>query len=521
MAKRSLSIVQRLAMVGGAGLVAATATGVAGLVSVNVYTGLQAELRAHESGARLIRELDTRASELKVDGYKALVRPKAVDERAELADDTATVTERLATLRTLPLDGAQKAEIETLDAAFAAYVQQIGVVIEGAIADQGAARVRWEQIQKANDATDDAVGHAEEVFDQGAADTEAELQKLADRLVLVVLLALAAAIGGVLVLSVMFGRTIQRRLNGFENLLSVAAGGDLSHRTGDRSTDEIGRMGQALDGLLDHLVGLVTAIRHTGQQLGASAEHVEKVAAEVTGSANSSSDQAKAVAESASDVSDNVQSVAAGAQQMGASIAEIARNAQEAAQVATGAVTTVDETTVTMAKLGESSKEIGDVIRLITSIAEQTNLLALNATIEAARAGDAGKGFAVVADEVKQLAQETARATEDISRRVQAIQDDADRASESIGDISTVIVKINEYQMTIAGAVEEQTATTSDMNTGINDAATGSMTIAEGVIELATQAGETARAMDQTWQRAGELRRMSDELLEAVSAFRF
>jgi methyl-accepting chemotaxis protein len=206
---------------------------------------------------------------------------------------------------------------------------------------------------------------------------------------------------------------------------------------------------------------------------------------------------------------------------MGASIGEIARNAQEAAHVATGAVSAVEETTGTMVKLGESSKEIGDVIRLITSIAEQTNLLALNATIEAARAGDAGKGFAVVADEVKQLAQETARATEDISRRVQAIQDDAERASIAIGDISTVISRINEYQTTIAGAVEEQTATTQDMNLGINEAATGSTGIADGVTGLASTAGQTASAMAETRHSADELRRMSDELLQTVGAFQF
>jgi methyl-accepting chemotaxis protein len=280
-------------------------------------------------------------------------------------------------------------------------------------------------------------------------------------------------------------------------------------------------MGQAVDGLLTRLSGVFTTMQQTGQHLGAASEKVQQVAAVVAGSAEDASIQAQGVAASASEVSQNVQTVAAGAQEMGASIGEIARNAQEAAHVATGAVSAVEETTGTMLKLGESSKEIGDVIRLITSIAEQTNLLALNATIEAARAGDAGKGFAVVADEVKQLAQETARATEDISRRVQAIQDDAERASVAIGDISNVIARINEYQTTIAGAVEEQTATTQDMNLGINEAATGSTRIADGVTGLASTAGQTASAMAETRHSADELRRMSDELLEAVSAFRF
>ncbi len=153
--------------------------------------------------------------------------------------------------------------------------------------------------------------------------------------------------------------------------------------------------------------------------------------------------------------------------------------------MATGAVQSVVATTGTMNKLGDSSREIGDVVRLITSIAEQTNLLALNATIEAARAGDAGKGFAVVADEVKQLAQETARATEDISKRVETIQEDADQATKAITEIAGVITRINEFQTTIASAVEEQTATTQAINAGVSEAATGSGQIARSISGVA------------------------------------
>jgi methyl-accepting chemotaxis protein len=148
-------------------------------------------------------------------------------------------------------------------------------------------------------------------------------------------------------------------------------------------------------------------------------------------------------------------------------------------------------------------------------------LLALNATIEAARAGDAGKGFAVVADEVKQLAQETARATEDISKRVETIQEDADQAARAIADIAGVITRINEFQTTIASAVEEQTATTQAINAGVTEAASGSNQIAHNIAGVADAAGQTATSMGEARSSASDLSSMSDELARLVSGFRF
>jgi methyl-accepting chemotaxis protein len=237
-------------------------------------------------------------------------------------------------------------------------------------------------------------------------------------------------------------------------------------------------------------------------------------------SAQEASVQAEVVARTAAEVSQNILAVAAGGEQMGASIGEIARNANEAARVATGAVQVVEATTGTMSKLGDSSREIGDVVRLITSIAEQTNLLALNATIEAARAGDAGKGFAVVADEVKQLAQETARATEDISRRVETIQEDADQAARATSEIAGVITRINEFQTTIASAVEEQTATTQAINAGVGDASVGSSEIARNISGVASASGTTSSIIGQAGESARELAGMSAELGRLVAGFR-
>jgi methyl-accepting chemotaxis protein len=172
-------------------------------------------------------------------------------------------------------------------------------------------------------------------------------------------------------------------------------------------------------------------------------------------------------------------------------------------------------------RLGESSREIGDVVKVITSIAEQTNLLALNATIEAARAGEAGKGFAVVANEVKELAQETAKATEDIARRVEAIQQDTTGAVSAIGRISEVIGQINDYQLTIASAVEEQTATTNEMSRSVGEAADGSGQIATNIGGVSGAADATNQALGQTRTAVDELARMATELRTAVSRFTY
>jgi len=157
---------------------------------------------------------------------------------------------------------------------------------------------------------------------------------------------------------------------------------------------------------------------------------------------------------------------------------------------------------------------------VITSIAEQTNLLALNATIEAARAGEAGKGFAVVAGEVKDLARETAKATEDIARRVAAIQTDTQSAVEAIGQISTIVGEISNYQMTIASAVEEQTVTTSEMSRNVAEAATGSGEIASNITGVASSAAASSGVVNQIGSEIDNLAQLSEDLRGRVARFR-
>ncbi|MFO0865163.1 MAG: PAS domain-containing methyl-accepting chemotaxis protein [Gemmataceae bacterium] len=265
------------------------------------------------------------------------------------------------------------------------------------------------------------------------------------------------------------------------------------------------------------LKGVETALDETSHALASAAAELTAVSQQMAANAEETAAQASVASAAAEQVSQSVSTVATGTEEMGASIKEIAKSAHDAARVATSAVKVADNTNATVAKLGESSAEIGNVIKVITSIAQQTNLLALNATIEAARAGEAGKGFAVVANEVKELAKQTAKATEDISRKIEAIQNDTKGAVESIAQISKVINQINDLQNTIASAVEQQTATTNEMSRNVVEAAKGSSEIAQNVSGVAQAARSTTEGASQTKVSADELSRVAVDLQKLIA----
>jgi methyl-accepting chemotaxis protein len=357
--------------------------------------------------------------------------------------------------------------------------------------------------------TEDAAANA------AAAKSGYESSRLTSILILIVGILLALALGALV------ARRIVQALTRVRVVCEALATGDLTRTSGLTSRDEPGQMGRALDVAVGRLRETVTTIDGSATSLASATEQMTGTAAQIAASAEEASAQALAVSAAAEEVSRSVDTVSAGSEEMGASIREISQNATEAARVAEEAVAVTASTSATMNKLGESSAEIGNVIKVITSIAEQTNLLALNATIEAARAGEMGKGFAVVASEVKDLAQETARATEDISRRVQAIQTDTTGAVTAIEGISAVIARISDYQTTIASAVEEQTATTAEMNRSVAEAATGSGEIAQNITGVAESARLTSQGVAETQQATAEMARMSTELSGLVSSFRF
>jgi methyl-accepting chemotaxis protein len=337
--------------------------------------------------------------------------------------------------------------------------------------------------------------------------------------VLVLLGLLMIAIG--ITVSYLITRGILTPLRNTGRVLEELAEGNLQPRLTIESKDEMGQLGEKLNQALDSLQSLLQSIGYNAQVLASSAEELTAVNHQMRDNLEGTSSQATVVSAAAEQVSSNVHTVAAGSEEMTASIKEIARNVTDANRISTEAVEAARTTNQLVMRLGESSQEIGQVIKVITSIAEQTNLLALNATIEAARAGEMGKGFAVVANEVKELAKETAKATEEIGRKVGGIQSDTVEAVSAIKRINEVIGQISDIQTAIAGAVEEQSVTTNEIGRNIMEAARGSSEIASNIHGVATATQTLSSGANDSQLAARELSRMAQELQSLISQFRY
>ncbi|HEU5472537.1 MAG TPA: methyl-accepting chemotaxis protein [Actinophytocola sp.] len=424
------------------------------------------------------------------------------------------------TVGTLPLSDAAKGAIQEYQQVVASYMVNVDKVNLGS-ASHDPRVAEWtplmlEQEAKAQEALNKATEEARSYAEQTAQAAQDAYETA--RVVTVAIVATGMVIS--LLLALLVARSVIRPLTRIREVLDVADDGDLRVRVDDNGKDELGSVAHSLNRTLDSLAGVLELVDRSATDLAASSQQLTGTAAAIADNTQTAANQAQVVNSSATEVSASVDTVATGSEEMEAAIREIAHSSREAAEVAARAVGTAEATTRTVEKLGESTQEIASVVKMITAIAEQTNLLALNATIEAARAGDAGKGFAVVASEVKELAQETARATEDISTRVGAIQADTANAVHAIGEISLVIDKINNIQISIAAAVEQQSLTTNEMNRYVSGAADGSKAIAASISGLADSTAQTNARLEDAQRAATELARMSSDLQTALAGFK-
>jgi methyl-accepting chemotaxis protein len=520
-------VATKLAALAAAGVLAGVVAGGAGLIGLSSVDNESRALAHVATTMKDVADLRDGEGDMRVAVLEVAQARKAEDLRAAVSDvqDSDGRMDTLATAlrQDVAGDPAALGDFDGFAQGLAAWrhVRDTRIVPAARAGDTAKAQAAVTgPLADADDAFAGPLDHLVDHIGGGVQPASASTDAAISRSTLMVYAALTLGLVVSVVLALAVSRSLLRPLRRVNDVLAALADGDLTKVTEVRSKDEMGVMAAALDRAMENLRDTVQALSASAQGLAGASEELSANSTQIAAAASETAAEVDIASGAVAQINDNVRSVAAGAEQMTASISEISTNAAEAARVAAHAVEAADAANAQIAKLGTSSAEIGDVIKVITSIAEQTNLLALNATIEAARAGEAGKGFAVVADEVKQLAQQTARATGEIGQRIEAIQGDAGGAVAAIGEIAAVIQRINDFQTTIASAVEEQTATTNEMSQNVSVAAQSSEKVSTNITGVARAAATTTTGVQDAERAATELATMSAQLQNIVDRFR-
>lgn len=524
---RRLPLVVQIGAIGAAGIVGLLVMLLLFVVGVRIYgnstesyVAEQSQVEAAQAMHYDMTRLIASERELKRIGTSQTISSEARDASMKVATENVKHFMELTDQRLEEMSKIDDQTIAPLVAQatevmkkFEAEVNQITELVNQGKGEEAAAIDVLDLANQLNDLVPQIVNALESKMDAATEQSESVST--------IVLIVMCVVYLVVLILALLIGFFVRRVLrktvaNTGDSIESLSKG-DMTDEAEMLMNDELGDVAMKLNESLATLRQVVGSAATTARKVNSVAKEVGDGIDEGYKETEEVVAQTQVVAGAAGDVTQSIQTVAAGAEEMGASIREISSNANEAARVAGEATEVAQRTSETVSKLGVSSREIGDVVNTITAIAEQTNLLALNATIEAARAGDAGKGFAVVAGEVKDLAQETGKATDDITAKITAIQADTDGAVAAIERISDIINQINNYQTTIAAAVEEQTATTNEMSRSVAEAATGSASIAETISQYQEIAQEAGKGVETLQHASDELVEASKEMFDNIS----
>ncbi len=479
------TIGRKLYLLCGLGVLVAVLVGAAGYWGIVRLQDETAHLVETSVVLRNHMEADMMHDALRADVLAALLSKEITEaERGQVLVDVKEHADRFKRViqenEGIELDAETKAALGEVRPKLDGYVQSAQSMVALAMKDHDAAEAQMPQFKASFEELEKSMEKLSDLIEAGVKESnerEVEAATTATRAIVVVSLVL---LGLMLTVAMLISRSITRPLQAVvAGLKDMAEGeGDLTRRVHLDSKDELGELAHWFNTFVARVQSTVAAIGRTSQGLATSSEEMMSVSRQMSGTAGDASTGANMVSAAAEQVSTSVRSVAHATEEMSTSVREIAENAANAAKVANQAVLVADTTNATIVKLGQSSAEIGQVLKVITSIAEQTNLLALNATIEAARAGEAGKGFAVVASEVKELAKETARATEDIATRIHAVQSDTQGAVQSMSRIGSTIAEITEFTNSIAAAIEEQQVVAKEITRNVSEAAHGTSAIA-------------------------------------------
>jgi methyl-accepting chemotaxis protein len=519
-----VTIVARLMIMAGAGLGAvALVAGTASWASSNQAKAAQniaavSDAMSHQWNADMMHD------GIRADVMSALYATTAADRRAYAVDEVSQHIKDLLDNFDAAAAGAPPnltADYARVRPALSAYADTATGIVTTAATSHAAAQAQLAGFLKQFGALEESLGAIDEAMladVRQAGGNGAAAAAKSGWIILVAGLAGALLTAAAALLTV---RAIRRPLREMLAALRAAAGRDLTVRVSVVNADELGEMARALNDALTAIQTTVSATATSAGALTAASGDLRGVAGNLDASAEQTAAQVRNADVSAQHVSTAVTDMTTATEELASSIREIARQTSDAAVTTARANASATETAAAVEALSAASREVGDIVKLITAIAEQTNLLALNATIEAARAGDAGKGFAVVAAEVKDLAQETAKATSDITGKITAIQDLTGRTAAAIGTITAVITQIDDGQRTVAAAVEEQSATTELMARNVGEVSAAANEISGTVTHITTSTGATADGANATRRSAEVLSAAAGEIETLIGQFSY